>query len=106
MEVRLILCTLRHFSAEQGLEIAALAAGLAATPGSAVVAMDLAGDEANFPLAPHVPAFTYAGEHGLSLTAHAGEASGPASVRETLAALHPTRIGHGVRATEDAALVE
>ncbi len=106
VEARLILCTLRHFSAEQGLATAALAAARAAAPGSSVVAIDLAGDEANFPLAPHVPAFTYAGEHGLARTAHAGEASGPASVRETLAALHPTRIGHGVRAIEDAALVE
>ena len=105
VEVRLILCTLRHFSAEQGLEVAALAARFAAAPGSAVVAIDLAGDEANFPIAPHVQAFAYAAEHGLSLTAHAGEASGPASVRETLAALHPTRIGHGVRSAEDDALV-
>jgi adenosine deaminase len=105
VEGRLILCTLRHFSTEQGLEVAGVAARFAAAPGSAVVAIDLAGDEANFPLAPHVPAFAYAAAHGLSLTAHAGEASGPASVREALAALHPARIGHGVRSAEDDELV-
>jgi adenosine deaminase len=105
VEVRLILCTLRHFSTEQGIETATLGARCAAAPGSAVVALDLAGDEANFPLAPHVPAFAYAAAHGLSRTAHAGEASGPASVCETLAALHPARIGHGVRSAEDDELV-
>lgn len=39
VEARLILCTLRHFSAEQGLATAALAAEHAGTPGSSVVAI-------------------------------------------------------------------
>ncbi len=106
VEARLILCTLRHFTREQGLETAQLAARFAAMPGSSVVAIDLAGDEAGFPIDPHVAAFEFAALHGLSRTAHAGEALGAASVRETLAALHPTRIGHGARLIEDAALVE
>jgi adenosine deaminase len=106
VDARLILCTLRHFTCEQGLEAAELAARFAAMPGSSVVAIDLAGDEAGFPIEPHVAAFEYAGQHGLARTAHAGEALGAASVRETLTALHPTRIGHGARSIEDPALVE
>ncbi|HEV8190752.1 MAG TPA: adenosine deaminase, partial [Ktedonobacterales bacterium] len=106
IEARLILCTLRHFTREQGLETAQLATRFAAMPGSHVAAIDLAGDEAGFPLEPHVPAFAYAAEHGLARTAHAGEALGAESVRETLAALHPARIGHGARSVEDTALVE
>lgn len=106
VEVRLILCTLRHFTTEQGLATAQVAARFAAAPGGSVAGMDIAGDEAGFPLAPHVPVFAFAAEHGLARTAHAGEASGAESVRETLAALHPSRIGHGVRAIEDPALVE
>ncbi len=106
VELRLILCTLRHFTAEQGLETAQLAAQLAAAPGGLVAGIDIAGDEAGFPLRPHVPAFAFAAEHGLARTAHAGEASGADSVHETLAALHPSRIGHGVRAIEDPAVVE
>ncbi len=105
VEVRLILCTLRHFTPEQALETAALAVRFAAMRDSAVVALDVAGDEANYPLAPSVPAFAYAADHGLALTAHAGEAAGPASVREVLAELRPTRLGHGVRSIEDPALV-
>jgi adenosine deaminase len=102
IEARLILCTLRHFSATQSRRTAELVRDFA---GSLVVGLDLAGDEAGFPLDAHEAAFRYALEHGLARTAHTGEASGPASVWETLRRLEPTRLGHGVRSIEDAALV-
>jgi adenosine deaminase len=103
IEVRLILCTLRHFTAAQSLLTAALVQQFR---GSRVVALDIAGDEAGHPLEPHIPAFQYATENGLYRTAHAGEAAGAVSVWQTLDALHPTRIGHGVRSIEDPALVD
>jgi adenosine deaminase len=103
IDARLILCTLRHFDEQQSLTTAKLAH---AFRGTRVVALDIAGDEAGFPLAPHVKAFQYAQEHGIFRTAHAGEAAGPASVWETLRSLSPTRIGHGIRSIEDSALVE
>ncbi len=103
VETRLILCTLRHFSREQGLVTARL---IERFRGSRVVALDLAGDEAGFPLEPHIPAFAFAQRHGIARTAHAGEASGPASVWATLERLRPARIGHGVRAIDDPALVD
>lgn len=106
VEAALILCTLRHFTPEQGLAVAEVAARFRATAGSHVAAIDLAGDEAGYPVEPHAPVFAYAAAHGLARTAHAGEASGPQSVRATLVALGPTRIGHGARSIEDAALVE
>lgn len=74
--------------------------------GSRVVALDLAGDEAGFPLDAHVGAYRYARDHGLFRTAHAGEALGPESVWETLRLLDPQRIGHGTRSIEDPNLVE
>ena len=74
--------------------------------GTHVAALDLAGDEANFPIEPHIRAYHYAVDHNLWRTAHAGEASGPQSVWETLRVLHPSRIGHGVRSIEDPVLVE
>lgn len=102
IEARLILCTLRHYTREQSLQTARLVNSM---KGSHTVALDIAGDEAAFPLAPHKPAFDYAHEHGLSVTAHAGEAAGAQSVRETLNELRPSRIGHGVRSAEDPGVV-
>jgi adenosine deaminase len=103
VEAGLILCTLRHFTEEQSMQTARLVEQFR---GSRVVALDIAGDEAGFPLDAHVAAYRFAREHGLMRTAHAGEACGPESVWETLRLLDPQRIGHGVRSIEDAALVE
>ena len=102
IEARLILCTLRHFSAAQGLETARLVENFR---GSRVVALDLAGDEKGFAIDAHIPAFGYCIDHGLARTAHAGEARGADSVWETLEKLQPSRIGHGVRSAEDPSLV-
>ena len=103
VEWGLILCTLRHFTEEQSMQTARLVEQFR---GSRVVALDIAGDEAGFPLDAHVGAYRYAREHGLLRTAHAGEACGPESVWETLRLLDPQRIGHGTRSIEDARLVE
>ena len=105
IETRVILCALRHFTTAESLATAELVARFASTPGSRVAALDLAGDEAGFPLEPHVPAFSFAAERGIARTAHAGEALGAESVRQTVARLSPSRIGHGVRAAEDPSVV-
>ena len=47
----------------------------------------------------------YAAKHGLRRTAHAGESAGPESVRGALQ-IGAERIGHGLTAMQDAALVE
>ena len=102
VEAGLVLCTLRHFTEEQSMQTARLVEQF---NGSRVVALDIAGDEAGFPLDAHVGAYRFAREHGLSRTAHAGEACGSESVWETLRLLAPQRIGHGTRSIEDAELV-
>lgn len=102
IEARLILCTLRHYTREQSLQTARL---VERAQGSRTVALDIAGDEAAFPLAPHKAAYDYAHERGLYMTAHAGEAAGAESVWETLRDLAPSRIGHGVRSMEDPELI-
>jgi len=98
----LILCCLRQEPPARSLEIARLAADNR----DKVCALDLAGDEARFPGAPHAPAFALAREAGLRRTAHAGEAAGAGSIREALDALGAERIGHGVRIEEDPQLAE
>jgi adenosine deaminase len=103
MQAGLILCTLRHFTEAQSMLTVKLVEQF---HGSRVVALDLAGDEAGFPLDAHVGAYRYAREHSLFRTAHAGEGVGPESVWETLRLLEPQRIGHGTRSIEDPKLVE
>ena len=74
---------------------------LSAFRGRRVVALDIAGDEAGYPLDAHIPAFAYASEKHLGRIAHAGEALGPESVWLALKHLRPSRIGHGVKAAYD-----
>lgn len=69
------------------------------------VALDLAGDEANFPGELFVEHIQKAREAGWWITAHAGEAAGPESVWQAVNDLHANRIGHAVRALEDDELV-
>lgn len=71
-----------------------------------IVALDLAGDEAHFPGELFVRHFARAREAGLHVIAHAGEAAGPESVRQAVLELEAERIGHGIRAIEDPAVVD
>jgi adenosine deaminase len=103
IEAGVILCTLRHYSEAQSMQTVKLVEQF---QGRRVVGFDIAADEAGYPIDNHVSAFEYANEKNLNCTAHAGEACGADSVRETLNKLAPARIGHGVRSTEDPELVE
>jgi adenosine deaminase len=103
MEGGLILCTLRNYTEEQSLETVKLVQQFR---GTNVLAFDMAGDEAGYPVAAHVKAFQFAKDNGIHCTCHAGEAKGPESVWDTLGQLHPTRIGHGVRSAEDEKLLD
>jgi len=71
-----------------------------------VVALGLGGIEPGHPPEPFAPWFERARAAGLHSAPHAGETAGPASVWGALHALEAERIGHGVRANEDPALVE
>ena len=73
--------------------------------GQGVVALDLAGAEALFPTADYADVFALARELDVPFTIHAGEADGPESVYAALG-FGAQRIGHGIRAIEDDALVE
>lgn len=70
-----------------------------------LVALDLAGDEANYPGELFVEHIRQARDAGWQITVHAGEAAGPESVWQAVNDLHASRIGHGVRALEDGDLI-
>ena len=72
--------------------------------GQGVAAIDLAGAEALFPTKNFENLFQQASKYDIPFTIHAGEADGPASIHAALR-FGARRLGHGVRAMEDAALV-
>ncbi|MBA6232920.1 MULTISPECIES: adenosine deaminase [unclassified Colwellia] len=71
-----------------------------------IVALDLAGDEYNFPGHLFESHFKKALDAGLQITAHAGEAAGPESVWHAIEKLGATRIGHGVACVKDHKLMD
>lgn len=101
--LRGVVTCIRHFGPDQARRIALCAAE---TAGDFITGFGIAGNES----VCHPRDFTYAfdmtREAGLRLTAHAGEWGGPQSVRDALTHLRVERIGHGVRAIEDLALVD
>jgi adenosine deaminase len=100
--LRGIVTCIRHFGPERARPVARCAAE---TAGDWLVGFGIAGDETAGHPADFTWSFDAAREAGLRLTAHAGEWGGPQSIRDALSALRVERIGHGVRAIEDAALV-
>jgi len=70
-----------------------------------VVGIGLGGLEAEHPPEPYERVFALAREEGLASVPHAGEVSGPPSVRGALERLHADRLRHGIRAVEDPGLL-
>lgn len=71
-----------------------------------LTALDLAGDEKNWPAELFREHFKRGRDAGWAITVHAGEAGGAPSVWAALRELGATRIGHGIRAIDDPALLD
>ncbi|HEY4398281.1 MAG TPA: adenosine deaminase [Acidimicrobiia bacterium] len=99
---RLIMCFLRHLSAESAM--ATLESALPHR--DAIVAVGLDSGEAGNPPEKFRAVFDRARAEGFLTVAHAGE-EGPAEyIWQALDLLHVRRVDHGVRCTEDDRLVE
>jgi adenosine deaminase len=99
----MIATGLRH-EGPDGVERAARY--IVANPHPLVTGFGMAGDERMHQPKDFAKAFDIARDAGLAITVHAGELVGAQSVRGALDHLKPARIGHGVRAIEDPALVD
>lgn len=102
ISVALIMCFVRHLPAES-----ALTTFEAARPFiSSILGVGLDSSEVGFPPGPYAGVYRLAAEAGLRRVAHAGEEGPPEYIREALDVLGAERIDHGVRSTDDPALVE
>ena len=99
---RLILCFLRHLSAEDAMRTLDEALALKAD----IAGVGLDSSEVGHPPSKFTEVFARARAEGLKAVAHAGEEGPPAYVREALDLLQVQRIDHGVRSEEDPALVD
>jgi adenosine deaminase/aminodeoxyfutalosine deaminase len=95
------LDAIRQFGPDHVMEVARLASKYV---GNGAISFGIGGDEVAGPAHQFRDAYRYAKDAGLHLTAHAGETDGPESVRAALA-IGAERIGHGIRAVEDADLM-
>ena len=98
----LIMCFLRHLSAEEAMET--LRNSLLF--GEWIVGVGLDSSEVGNPPERFEAVFYEAREHGLLTVAHAGEEGPPEYIWQALDDLKVSRIDHGVRCVEDPKLVE
>lgn len=101
--LRGVVTCVRHFGPDKSRAAARCAAE---TAGDWIVGFGMGGNENIGELTQFLYAFDMAREAGLKLTTHAGEWRGPSEVRSAVEDLRVARIGHGVRAIEDLALVD
>ena len=102
MSASLILCFLRHLSAEAAMETLTQALPFR----DRIVAVGLDSSEVGHPPAEFQAVFDRARVEGLLTVAHAGEEGPPEYIWEALDLLDASRIDHGVRCLEDDRLVE
>ncbi|HXJ05409.1 MAG TPA: adenosine deaminase [Candidatus Acidoferrum sp.] len=72
----------------------------------AIVAFGIGGDEMSVATKEFQTVYERASDNGLHLLMHAGEVGGPEKVREAIELLGVERIGHGIAAAQDPALMD
>jgi adenosine deaminase len=100
---KLILCSLRHNSVDDSIKVVNLAKKYISY---GVVAVDLAGNESDFPPELHKKAFDLAYKSGINITIHAGETGIYQNILKSIDLLHASRIGHGIYAYMDSKTLE
>ena len=98
-----IFDAVRQFGDEPAREVMRIAARYRE---QGVVAFGIGGDELQGPPKLFEAVYREARDAGLHLVAHAGETGGPQSVRDAVEILGAERIGHGVGAASDPALLD
>ncbi|CAM3617166.1 adenosine deaminase [Occultella aeris] len=106
VEVAIIIACSRMRHPLEARTLARLAARHADEGPGGVIGFGLSNDERRGQTSDFAAAFHIAARAGLALVPHGGELLGPEHAAQVVAHLHPDRLGHGVRVSEDPALLE
>ncbi len=98
-----IFDAVRHFGVEAAERVFRKAAELR---DHNVIGIGIGGDENRGPAEWFRDLYAWSKDQGLHLTAHAGESAGPESIWTALRDLKAERIGHGLTAIQDPALMD
>jgi aminodeoxyfutalosine deaminase len=103
LHVNWIFDAARQFGAEAAMEVVNTAKRCQS---KAIVAFGMGGDEMSVATEEFRPVYEQAANNGLHLLMHAGEVGGPEKIREAIELLQVERIGHGIAAAHDRALMD
>jgi aminodeoxyfutalosine deaminase len=98
-----IFDAVRQFGAEAASRVVEAARECAS---KSIVAFGIGGDELSVPTKEFRPVYERAAALGLHRLIHAGEIGGPEKIREAIELLGIERIGHGIAAINDPALMD
>jgi aminodeoxyfutalosine deaminase len=103
LSFRWVFDAARQFGADAAMEVVESARRCAS---KAIVAFGIGGDELSVQTEEFQPVYDRAAEIGLHRLIHAGETGGPEKIREAIELLGVERIGHGIAAIRDPALMD
>jgi adenosine deaminase len=93
----------RQFGADAAMQVVEAARRIGSR---SIIAFGIGGDELSLPTGEFRAVYDRAGEIGLRRLMHAGEIGPPAKIREAIELLGAERIGHGIAAINDPALMD
>ena len=103
LQMNWIFDAVRQFGTDAARAVVASAENCASKK---IVAFGIGGDELSVPTKDFRAVYNRASEIGLHRLMHAGEVGGPEKIREAIELLDVERIGHGIAAIHDPALMD
>ena len=103
LSVRWVFDAVRQFGAEAAMGVVEAARNCGSKE---ILAFGIGGDELQVPTAAFHAVYDRAADIGLHRLIHAGEVGGPEKIREAVELLGVERIGHGIAAIKDPALMD
>ncbi len=103
LRVNWIFDAARQFGPEAAMEVVDAAKRCQSQK---IVAFGIGGDEMSIATKEFRPVYEQAKKNGLHLLMHAGEVGGPEKIREAIELLDVERVGHGIAAARDPALMD